>query len=168
MIIMKIIKENTTYIQVKDLKRLRDSNKLLTNSLLFIVHLLSNTNKENNDDDFIILDEKNGYFEDVDWIINLDEIKDTSEEEIITICNSLIQQRNIIADKYNSFSVKDRIKHIKMLIKCNDLKYEINSYKDILAIKRGEKKLNLPDGIELPEGFVNETPVKKLINKLRK
>ena len=165
---MKIVKDNNTYIQIKDLKRLRDSNKLLTNSLLYILHILSNNYLNYNDDEFIILDEKDAYFEDVDWIINLDDIKDLSEDELVSICNNLIQQRNSIADKYNAFSVKDRIKHIKMLIKSNDLEYEINGYKDILAIKKGEKKLQLPDGIEFPEGFIKETPVKRLINKFKK
>ena len=168
MIIMKIVKDNTTYIQIKDLKRLRDSNKLLTNSLLYILHILSNNYLNYDDDEFVILDKKDAYFEDVDWIINLDEVAECTEEELINICNNLIQQRNMIADKYNSFAIKDRIKHIKMLIKSNDLEYEINGYKDILNIKRGEKKLQLPDGIEYPKGFINETPVKKLINKFRK
>ena len=136
-----------------------------------ILHLLSNPNDTSiseNDDDFVVLNDRDSYFEDVDWIIDLDEVKDCSEEELINVCNNLIQQRNLIADKYNSFSKLDRIKHIKMLIKSNDLKYEINGYKDLIAIKRGEKKINLPEGIELPEGFVKETPVQKILHKLKK
>ena len=165
---MKIIKDNTTYIQVKDLKRLRDSNKLLTNSLLYILHILSNNYINYNDEEFIKLDEKDAYFDDINWIVNFDDIVDLSEDELINICNNLIVQRNIIADKYNSLSVKDRIKHIKLLIKSNDLEYEINGYKDILAIKKGEKKLKLPKGVKFPQGFIKETPVKRLINKFKK
>ena len=141
---------------------------LLTNSLLFILHILSNNYLNYDDEEFIKLDLKDAYFSDVDWILNFDEVKDCTNNEIILKCNKIIQQRNYIADKYNSFSTKDRIKHINMLIKSNDLEYKINSYKDILAIKKGEKKIKLPDGIEFPEGFIKTPPVKKIMKIFKK
>ena len=164
---MKIIKDDTTYIQIKDLKRLRDS-KLLTNSLLFILHVLSNNCLEYKDDEFIKVEDPDINFENVNWIINFDDIKNDSEDDLIKKCNELISQRNQIADQYNEFSIKDRIKNIKLLITSKDLEYTINCYKDLLEVKRGDKSLELPKGVDFPEGFIKENKVKKLINKLKK
>ena len=124
---MKIIKDGVTYIQTKDLKRLRDS-KLLTNSLLFILHVLSNDRLDYKDDEFIKVEDPNISFENEDWIINFDDIKNLSEKELIDICNDLIYERNQIADKYNSCSMKDRFKNLRLLIKSRDLKYQIDCY----------------------------------------
>lgn len=165
---MKIVRNGTTYIQIKDLKRLRDSNMLLTNSLLFILHILSNDYLDYKDEDFIKLEDKDIDFNNVDWIIDFDDIKNCSEEDLINICNNLIGERNTIADKYNHYSIKDRIKNIKMLIKSKDLGYTINCYKDLLEVKRGNKELDLPKGVDFPEGFIKENKVKKLIHKLTK
>ena len=164
---MKIIKDDTTYIQIKDLKRLRDS-KLLTNSLLFILHVLSNNCLEYKDDEFIKVEDPDINFEGIDWIIDFNDIKDNTDDEIIEKCNELISQRNQIADQYNQFSIKDRIKNIKLLIKSKDLEYTINCYKDLLEVKKGNKELELPKGVDFPDGFVKENKVKKLINKLKK
>ena len=165
---MKIIRDDNVYIQIKDLKRLRDSNKLLTNSLLFILHILSSNYLDYKDEDFIKIEGEDINFDNVDWIIDFDDIKDSTEEQLVEECNDLIYERNQLADKYNKFSIKDRIKNIKMLIKSKDLEYKIYCYKDLLEVKRGNKELELPKGIDFPEGFIKENKVKKLINKLRK
>lgn len=164
---MKIIKDDTTYIQIKDLKRLRDS-KLLTNSLLFILHILSSDRLDYKDDEFIKLEDQSISFENEDWIINFDDIKDLSEKELIDICNDLIYERNQIANKYNSCSMRDRLKNLKLLIKSRDLKYQIDCYKELLDVMNGNKELDLPKGVEFPDGFIKESKVKKLINKLKK
>lgn len=165
---MKIEIDGTTYIQIKDLKRLRDSNMLLTNSLLFILHILSNNYLEYEEEDFIKLKDKDISLEGIDWIIDFDDIKTCSEDDIIKRCNRLITQRNKLADIYNSFSIADRIKNIKMFIRSKDLEYNINSYKDLLEVMRGNKVMELPKGVEFPDGFIKENKVKKLINKLKK
>lgn len=165
---MKIIKDNTIYIQAKDLKRLKESNTIVSKSLLFLMHLLFNSYIDYNDEDFILFNEGDVNLDGIDWIINFDDIKDNTEEELTNTCNSLINQRNIIADKYNSLSIKDRVKNLKLLNQTRNLEYQINGYKDILDIKNGTKKLKLPEGIEYPDGFIKENKMKKLINKIKK
>ena len=165
---MKIIKDNKTYIQVKDLRHLKESNIALTKSIIFLTYLLFNNYNEYSDDDFICFEKDSSYFDDIDWIINFDDIKNLFKDEIIDICNNLIQERNNIANRYNNLSNTERLKNRYLLNKTKTIEYQINSYKDILKVMNGIKKLELPDYIEFPKGFIKENKVKYLIKNIRK
>ena len=168
MIIVKIIKNDTVYVQVKDLKRLKESNEIISNSLIFTLYILFNNYRNYKDDDFIALNKQDVSLKNINWILNFDEIINNNENDITTICNNLINKRNILADKYNSLSTKDRIKNRKMITKSKDLEYQIECYKDILEIIKGNKKISLPDGVEFPKGFIKKNKIKKLIHGLTK
>ena len=142
MIIVKLIKDDTVYIQIKDLKRLKESKEIISKSLIFTLYILFNNYRDYNDDDFIALNKKDVFFNNIDWILDFDDIIKNNENDITTICNNLINQRNNLADKYNSLSTRERVKNRKMITKSNDLKYKIDCYKEILEIINGNKKID--------------------------
>ena len=163
---MKIIKDDTIYVQVKDLRQLNESNNILSHSILYSIYLKFSNFNNYNDDEFIAFNNKDAYFNNITWIINFDDIKMLFEDEIIDICNKLIYERNVIADKYNALSPKARVKSRYMFNKSKILEYQINSYKDIIKIMHGNKKIELPDGIEFPPGFIKENKIKSLFKKI--
>lgn len=165
---MKIVRNDIIYIQAKDLKRLNESNDILSRSFLYFVYLKFNNYKDYDDDEFVSFNVNDSCFNDIDWIIDFDEIKDLFEDQIIDICNELIEQRNSIANRYNSYSNKERVKNRYLYNKCKNIDYKISSYKEIIKIMHGKKELQLPDGIYFPKGFIKKNKVKKLFKDIRK
>ena len=90
---MKIYNNDKVYVQVKDLKNLKDSNYILNRSIIFLIYLLFNSYNKYGDDDFICFENNTVFFDNIDWIINFDDIKNLFKDEIIEICNNLINQK---------------------------------------------------------------------------
>ena len=159
---MKIIKGDTIYVQVKDLQQLNESNVILSHSIIYSLYLKFNNYNDYDKDEFIAFNKEDAFFDDVEWIINYDDVINLSEKEIIELYNNTINERNNIADKFNSLSKKGRFRSRSMINKCKNLEYLNNSYKDLLDIKSGIKKITLPDGVEP----LNENKLKKLIKSI--
>lgn len=103
------------------------------------------------------------FFKDIDWMINYNEVKDFSEEEIIALGQSIAEEKNNIAYRFNSMTPEERKENMDMVSQCELLDFKMYSLRDVLWFKQGHIKMELPEGVDLPVGFEQGRGIKKLI-----
>ena len=89
-----------------------------------------------------------------------------SEDEIIRLIENTLKQRNETEQKFNFMIPKQKKKNINLLFQCELLDFKIYSLRDILWFKQGKIKMNLPEGVEYPDGSKQEIGARKLIKKI--
>ena len=95
-------------------------------------------------------------------------MKDLSEDEIIKLAEETKEEQRKIATTFNSMDEEEKDNHTDMIIKCNLLEFKFYSLRDILWFKQGHISMKLPEGIEYPEGYVQEKGIKKLLKRINK
>ena len=108
------------------------------------------------------------YFKDLDWMIDYNQVKDLSEDEMIKLAESIGEERDGIANSFNSMSEEERKKHTDMVTKCDLLEFKFYSLRDVLWFKQGHISMELPEGIDYPEGYDQEKSVKKVLKRKNK
>lgn len=108
------------------------------------------------------------FFKNIDWIIDYNEIKELSEDEIMKLANEMLHKQNEIADKYNNMNPEDKKNNQDMLFQHETLDFKIYSLRDFLWFKQGHLKMELPEGIEYPSDFKPKGLIKKLFRKKQK
>lgn len=162
---MKIITENAIYVQLNDIAYLNQTDLEIPVSI-FMKVFGGNT---------VIIDDSNRYefvkfnlskeiefFKGIDWILDYNEVKDLSEEEIIKLGQSIAKEKNSIAHKFNSMKPKKQKDNMNMVSQCELLDFKMYSLRDVLLFKQGHIKIDLPEGIDFPIGFEQEKSQKKL------
>ena len=117
------------------------------------------------DDDIVIINDSNKYefmkfdapeeiefFKNADWIIDYNEVKDLSDEEIIALAQKACEERNAVAYQFNSMSLEERKENASMIFRCELLDFKTFSLIDFLRFKKGHLRFDLPEGLELPRG----------------
>lgn len=193
---MKIIANDTIYVQKNDIAYLNRTDLAISDSIRMKVFgyvekndigYLNQTDLAIPDsiftevfgNDIVIIDDSNKYefvefdkleeiefFKDIDWIIDYSEVKDLSEEEMIALSQSIIEEKNDIAQRFNSMLPEEKEKNMNMVSQCELLDFKIYSLRDILWFKQGHIKMELPDGVDLPTGFEQEKGIRKFIKTL--
>lgn len=110
------------------------------------------------------------FFKSLDWMIDYNEVKDLSEEETIELGQSIAQEKNEIAQKFNSMNPDDRKKNMNMVSQCELLDFKMYSLRDVLWFKQGHISMELPDDVEYPTDYQKETPkqekgIKRLLKR---
>ena len=85
------------------------------------------------------------YFKGIDWIIDYNEVKDLSEDEIIKLAEETKEEQRKIATTFNSMDEEEKDNHTDMIIKCNLLEFKFYSLRDILWFKQGHISIKLPE-----------------------
>lgn len=166
---MKIITDNAVYVQKNDIAYLNRTDLLIPASI-FVKCL---------DNGIVIIDDSNRYefvefnspeeiefFKMIDWIVDYDEIKDLSEEEIITLAQTIADKKNSIAQIFNSMTLDERDKNMNMVFQCKLLDFKMFSLRDFLWFKQGHIKMELPEGTDLPVGFAPRNRIRYLIRAI--
>ena len=163
---MKLITENAVYVQRYDLGQLFITNssdsmfkQIFGNSVLII-----DDSSKYQFEKFEKADEME-YFKSLDWIINYDDFKDLSDEEIITIGKSIEATRNQIAQNFNAMQKEERKNNSSMITKCQLLDFKMDSLSDILWFKKGHIQMTLPEEYLHPERIKKDN---SLVHKLKK
>lgn len=78
-------------------------------------------------------------------------VKDLDESQIIEMGQSIAEQQNDIARKYNGMTNDERSKNGQLVMKHELLGFKINSLRDFLWFKQGHIQFDLPEGIDYPE-----------------
>ena len=162
---MKIITENSIFVQRNDITYLNQSNLEVPTSIFGNgVSTTCNVNKY----DFIEFKEKEeiDFFKNIDWLIDYNEVKDLSEDEIIRLIENTLKERNETEQKFNFMIPKQKKKNINLLFQCELLDFKKYSLRDILWFKQGKIKMNLPEGVEYLDGSKQEIGARKLIKKI--
>lgn len=169
---MKIITENAIYVQKNDLSQLYKMDSAIPASV-FLKTFFENgvvIIDDSNRFEFVKFNDKKDidFFKSTDWIVDYNEVKDLSEDEIIELAHNIYDGRNQIATKFNSMSDEEKDNNLDMINKCELLDFKLASLRDVLLFKKGDLIITLPEGIEYPKGISQnkEKGMKRLIRTL--
>lgn len=164
---MKIITNNSIYVQKNDIAYLNSSTLEIPASIFMKVF-----NK-----DVVIIDDSNRYefvefnapeeiefLKNIDWIIDYNEVKNLSLEEIISLGQNIADEKNSIARHFNSMELEERKENMNMVSECENLDFKIYSLRDFLWFKQGHLNFDLPKDISSPEK--KEKGIKRLIKSI--
>ena len=166
---MKIITNNMMYVQQNDLYCLYFYNipmpevvqkKIISknyNDIISMSIIKKNKFVACNDADVI------EYFKNIDWIVDYNQVKDLSAEEIIELRKSITQEINKKEDKF--FTLPPDERNLNMLFQCQLLYLKNNSLNQLLLFKQGKIKIKLPEDIDYPDDMVSKNSIKRLIKK---
>lgn len=166
---MKIITNNSVFVQMNDLAYLNQSDLEIPASIFMKIF----------GNGIVIIDNRNRYhfmefkdskeiefFKAIDWMIDYNKVKDLSEKEIMELAQSIAGERDNIAQKFNSMTQEQRKKNISMVSQCELLDFKFYSLRDFLWFKQGHIKMTFPEGIELPNELSQEKVAKKLVKDI--
>ena len=148
---MKLIGENSIYIQRSDIMNLCNSivasNETIPSSIIDKIYghglvFIGNSNRH----EFVEFTEQEeiDFFSTRDWIIDYNSVKSLKENELIDLAWHLTQQKNKIANEYNDMSTNERIEKYNMVVECSLLDHKINSLIDMSMYNKGKAKIELP------------------------
>lgn len=145
---MKIINSDSIYVQKNDIAYLNLSNLPIPVSVFIKVFgngatIINDSNRY----DFVKFEKESEieYFKRLDWMIDYNEVKDLSEDEIIKLAKSIGEEREKIVTTFNSMSEEERKQHTDMVTKCDLLEFKFYSLRDILWFKQGHISIKLPE-----------------------
>lgn len=163
---MKIITDDAVYVQKNDIAYLNQTDlaipasifmKIFGNDIVII--------DDNNRYEFVKFDtpEEIEYFRNIDWMIDYNEVKDLSEGETIALGQSIAEEKNCIAQRFNFMTPEERENNMSMVSQCELLDFKMYSLRDVFWFKQGYIKMELPEGVDFPTGFEQEKGIRKLI-----
>ena len=166
---MKIITDSAVYVQKNDIAYLNSADFAMPISVFMKVFgkgitIIDDSNRY----DFVKFEDESDreFFKGLDWIIDYNEVKNLSEEQIVGLLNNIgdVQQKVVIT--FNSMSEEERRAHSDMVTQCELLEFKFYSLRDILWFKQGHISMKLPEGIDYPDGYSQEKDILKLIKTL--
>ena len=144
---MKIINDNCAYVQKNDLGFLNQTNIPIPASIFTKVFgnevtIINDSNRY----DFIKFENEDEieYFKSIDWMIDYNNVKDLTERQTIRLSKRIIKEHEAIASTFNNMSEEEKENNKDMITKCELLKFKFYSLRDILWLKQGHIKMNLP------------------------
>ncbi len=159
---MKIVTNNSAFVQKNDLAYLDQSDLAIPASIYRkILNLIID---DHNRYDFATFtaSKEIEFFKSIDWMVDYNEIKDLSEQEIMILIQNALEKKNRIIQKFNSMETKNR----DMVLQCELLDFKIYSLRDALWFKQGYIKIKLPEGVEFLPKVEPEKNIKKRIRTL--
>lgn len=162
---MKIFTANSVYVQKNDIAYLNQTNLDIPASIF--MRVFGNID-DSNRYDFVEFDapEEVQFFKGIDWIIDYNEIKDLSEGEIVALGQSIAEDKNSIAQRFNSMTLEERKENMNLKSQCELLDFKMYSLEDFLLFKQGRLKMKLPGYVDLPVGFEQDKGIRKLIRTI--
>ena len=149
---MKIITDNAAYVQKVDLSYLDSLDIPKTQSIYLSVFDWGKTRlTATNQYDFYKYDKKEDieFFKNIDWMVDYDEVKDCSDDELIKLGKAINGERTEIGERFNNMSIKDRIKNPDLQLRHRLLAYKLHTLTDYIMYKRGQINFELPEGFKI-------------------
>ena len=147
---MKIVTDNAVYIQNKDIIYLSRINVPVPSSLFNQIY----------NNDIVIIDDLNGngfvkldkdseiqFFKSLDWIVDYQNVKDLNIDDFKKLKQKIINEKNQIANQYNSMSDKERKENINIVNRFDLLEYKLHSLKEILNYKLEQLDIKMPEEV---------------------
>lgn len=166
---MKILTENAIYVQKNDMTYLSRMAKSIPSSILIQVYGKgAETIDDENKNEFIKFDKDNEieFFKNLDWIVDYQVLKNLTDEEIYSMGQDILNEKNRIARQFNLLSPVERKKNISMVNECELLDYKLYSIRDILWFNQGHIYIKLPKGIDYPESFAHKNVIQRALKRV--
>ena len=154
---MKILTENAIYVQKNDMTYLSRMAKSIPSSILIQVYGKGAETIDDNEIEF---------FKNLDWIVDYQVLKNLTDEEIYSMGQDILNEKNRIARQFNLLSPVERKKNISMVNECELLDYKLYSIRDILWFNQGHIYIKLPKGIDYPESFAHKNVIQRALKRV--
>lgn len=151
-VFMKIITNDAAYVQKNDIAYLNQTDLDIPASIYlkacetgtFIVD-------DSNRYEFIRFNKSDEiqFFKNQDWILDYNQVKDMTEDELIEYGEKIITQYNELAETFNALSEQERIQNTELDMRCDLLGFQIFSLHDFIFYRKGLLEMQLPS--ELPK-----------------
>lgn len=151
-VFMKIITNDAAYVQKNDIAYLNQTDLDIPASIYlkacetgtFIVD-------DSNRYEFIRFNKSDEiqFFKNQDWILDYNQVKDMTEDELIEYGERIITQYNELAKTFNALSEQERIQNTELDMRCDLLGFQIFSLHDFIFYRKGLLEMQLPS--ELPK-----------------
>jgi len=147
---MKIFTNNAVYVQKNDIAFLNQTDLDVPASIFLKIFGGGITR---NRYDFIKFEDsvEMEFFRDIDWIVDYDEVKDLTDEQIIELGKDLSNQKNEIAKSFNSMSMEEQMENMDMFYQCEKLDFKMYSLRDLIWFRQGKLQFELPRDLECSE-----------------
>ena len=159
---MKIITDGVAYVQKSDLFYLNTTGLSVPASIL-LKTLEVSIDSSDNQYEFVKFERKKEvkYFRDMSCIIDYDQIKDLSIDELITYGQSIVEEKKKLESEYKPMDLKDKINNIDMLKKYKLLDFRMHSLIDAMICKSGKLPMVLPSELSDDKNIKEFFKVKK-------
>lgn len=153
---MKIITNDAVYVQKNDIGFLTQTDLSIPATIFLKVFgsgitIIDDSNRF----EFVKFTEQSEieYFRNLDWIVDYNEVKDLTDDQIMELGRSIADEKNEIAKVFNSMSDEKRRENMQMVVKCETLDFKMYSLRDIIWFRQGHIKMTLPDGKQERKGM---------------
>ena len=162
---MKIVLKDKVYVQINDLGPLMNfmEGKSIPGCVINQVFGKFFICCDDNRYDFMAFDQKEAieFFASLDYMVDYMEIKDMTEEEMIEYGVSIGEQRNEIAKKFNAMSKEEKEANQHLVKEHEMLDFKMYSVRDIVWMRQGHIKMELPYEVRKEEAKIAEKKEEK-------
>lgn len=156
-VFMKIITDDAAYVQKNDIAYLNQTDLDIPASIYlkacetgtFIVD-------DSNRYEFIRFNKSDEiqFFKNQDWILDYNQVKDMTEDELIEYGERIITQYNELAETFNALSEQERMQNIELDMQCDLLGFKLFSLHDFIFYRKGLLEMQLPSGLPEENPFI--------------
>lgn len=145
--------KETVYVQMQDIMQLNQSDMPIPESIYTKVFTGITIVNDSNRFDFVSFDEAHEvkFFRELEFIIDYDQYKELTDEQLGEKGQKLVMKANEIAEKWNSMSSDEREQNSHLFQEHENIEYMLNFLSEIYAIKHGKRSMPFPDFVKLPE-----------------
>lgn len=151
-VFMKIITNDAAYVQKNDIAYLNQTDLDIPASIYlkacetgtFIVD-------DSNRYEFIRFNKSDEiqFFKNQDWILDYNQVKDMTEDELIEYGERIITQYNELAETFNALSEQEQMQNTELDMQCDLLAFKLFSLQEFIFYRKGLLEMQLPS--ELPK-----------------
>lgn len=164
---MKVMGENSIYVQKKDIIEMSGMVDTIPASIFMkmygegVVIIQGEQVYE-----FIEFDDQAeiDFFNKLDWILNYNDVKNLTDEELAAFGQKIVVKRISLIDKYNKMSKEEKL-NSDIPYQCETLEHKASDVVQLLQFRKGVLKINFPKelGIEVPK---QENGFQKIFGKI--
>ena len=146
--------KEAVYVQMQDIMYLSNETDMPIPASIFTkiftgVTIVDDSNRF----DFVRCDDQHEvkFFRDLDFIIDYDQYKDLTDEQLEEEGQKFASKANEIAEKWNSMNEEKQQENISLLEEYRNIGYMLNFISEVYAVKNGKRSMPFPDFVKVPE-----------------
>lgn len=145
--------KESVYVQMQDIMHLNNTDMSIPASIYTKVFTGIVIVDDSNRFDFVRFDEEHEvkFFRELEFVIDYDQYKDLTDEQLEKECQKLATRANEIAEKWNAMPQEERKQNTNLLQEHENLGYMLNFLSEIYAVKHGKRSMPFPDFVKLPK-----------------
>ena len=142
--------KETVYVQMQDIMQLNQSDMPIPASIYTKVFTGITRVNDSNRFDFVSFDKEHEvkFFRELEFIIDYDQYKDLTDEQLEEEGQKLAMKANRIEEKWNSMSSDEREQNSNLLQEHEIIEYMLNFLSEIYAVKHGKRSMLFPDFVK--------------------